>query len=61
MPREIPFEPGSGDVLGGHGLHVRNRIPEDEIAVGDALVKEGLDEALDDEMKEARRNEFEEE
>ena len=51
----IPFEPGSGDVLGGTESQAVNFGGDDESTVGEELVREGLDEALHDEMLEARK------
>jgi hypothetical protein len=52
---DLPFEPGSGEVLGGQPHHARNFGAGDESTVGEQLIQEGLDEALHDEMLEARK------
>jgi hypothetical protein len=52
---ELPFEPGSGDVLGGREHHAANFGSDDESSVGEELIREGLDEALHDEMLEASK------
>ncbi len=52
---DLPFEPGSGEVLGGREHHAENFGAGDESTVGEELVREGLDEALHDEMIEARK------
>lgn len=52
---DLPFEPGSGDILGGQGHQARNFGASDETTVGEELIQEGLDEALHDEMLEASK------
>jgi hypothetical protein len=51
----LPFEPGSGEVLGGTAQQAENFGADDESTVGEELIREGLDEALHDEMVEARK------
>ena len=51
----LPFEPGSGDVLGGREHQAANFGADDETTVGEELVREGMDEALHDEMLEASK------
>jgi hypothetical protein len=51
----LPFEPGSGEVLGGREHQAPNFGSDDESSVGEELIREGLDEALHDEMLEARK------
>jgi hypothetical protein len=51
----LPFEPGSGDVLGGRETQAENFGADDETGVGEELIREGMDEALHDEMLEARK------
>ena len=51
----LPFEPGSGEVLGGREHQAQNFGTDDEASVGEEFVREGLDEALHDEMLEARK------
>jgi hypothetical protein len=51
----LPFEPGSGEVLGGREHQAENFGADDETSVGEELVREGLDEALHDEMLEASK------
>ena len=51
----LPFEPGSGDVLGGREHQAENYGADDESTVGEELIREGLDEALHDEMLEASK------
>jgi hypothetical protein len=51
----LPFEPGSGDVLGGREHQAPNFGSDDESSVGEELIREGLDEALHDEMLEASK------
>jgi len=53
---ELPFEPGSGDVLGGSEHHFQNFGMEDDSTIAQQLIREGLDEALTDEMLEARKS-----
>ncbi len=53
--KDLPFEPGSGDVLGGRDHQAANFGSDDESTVGEELVREGLDEALHDEMLEASK------
>jgi len=57
---ELPFEPGSGEVLGGREHHARNYGADDDSTVGEELVREGLDEALHDEMLAARKKDIHE-
>jgi hypothetical protein len=52
---DLPFEPGSGDVLGGREHQAENFGSDDETSVGEELIREGLDEALHDEMLEASK------
>jgi hypothetical protein len=56
--RELPFEPGSGDVLGGREHQAQNFGSDDDSTIGQELIREGLDEALHDEMLEARRRDI---
>jgi hypothetical protein len=51
----LPFEPGSGDVLGGRETQAENFGGDDESTVGEELIREGMDEALHDEMLEASK------
>ena len=51
----LPFEPGSGEVLGGRRRQAANFGSDDENTIGEELIREGLDEALHDEMLEARK------
>lgn len=51
----LPFEPGSGDVLGGREHQAANFGSGDESSIGEELVREGMDEALHDEMLEASK------
>jgi len=51
----LPFEPGSGEVLGGRETQAPNFGGDDESSVGEELIREGMDEALHDEMLEARK------
>jgi hypothetical protein len=51
------FEPGSGDVLGGTPKQAENIGAADESTVGEELIREGMSEALHDEMLQARRGE----
>jgi hypothetical protein len=51
----LPFEPGSGEVLGGRESHAANFGSDDECTIGEELTREGMDEALHDEMLEARK------
>ena len=51
----LPFDPGSGDVLGGREHQAPNFGSDDETTVGEELIREGLDEALHDEMLEASK------
>jgi hypothetical protein len=51
----LPFEPGSGEVLGGRESQAANFGGEEEGTVAEELVREGMDEALHDEMLEARK------
>jgi hypothetical protein len=53
----LPFEPGNGEILGGQESEARNFTSEDETTVAEDLVQEGMDEALHDEMLEARSEE----
>jgi hypothetical protein len=55
----LPFEPGSGEVLGGRATQAANYSGEDE-GVAEELVREGMDEALHDEMLEARKKDIRE-
>ncbi|HEX4083971.1 MAG TPA: hypothetical protein VHY22_03590 [Chthoniobacteraceae bacterium] len=55
LESEPAFEPGSGEVLGGEGRQAENFGGEDEATVGEELISEGLDEALHEEMLEARK------
>jgi hypothetical protein len=54
----LPFEPGSGDVLGGRESQAPNFGGDDETSIGEELVREGMDEALHDEMLEARKKDL---
>ena len=58
VEKELLFEPGSGDVLGGREHQARNFGFDDETTVGEELIREGLDEALHDEMLEARKRDI---
>jgi hypothetical protein len=51
----LPFEPGSGEVLGGRETQAENFGGDDESTVGEELIREGMDEALHDEMLEASK------
>ena len=51
----LPFEPGNGEILGGTETQAINYGSDDETSIGEELVKEGLDEALHDEMLEASK------
>jgi len=53
----LPFEPGSGDVLGGRETQAENFGADDE-GVAEELIREGMDEALHDEMLEARKRDI---
>jgi len=53
--KALPFEPGSGDVLGGRETQAENFSGQDESTVAEELIQEGMDEALHDEMLEARK------
>jgi hypothetical protein len=54
----LPFEPGSGEVLGGREHQAANFGSDDECTIGQELIREGLDEALHDEMLEARKQDI---
>jgi hypothetical protein len=56
IQEELPFEPGSGDVLGGQEHKAQNFGMEDDSTIAQQLIREGLDEALTDEMLEARKS-----
>ena len=55
----LPFEPGSGEVLGGRESEAPSFGDNDE-NFAEELVREGMDEALHDEMLEARKKEIRE-
>ena len=56
--KDLPFEPGSGDVLGGRETQAENFGGADESSVAEELIREGLDEALHDEMLESRKKDI---
>jgi hypothetical protein len=56
--RALPFEPGSGEVLGGRESQAVNFGSDDECVIGEELIREGMDEALHDEMLEARKKDI---
>jgi hypothetical protein len=58
--KSLPFEPGSGEVLGGRETQAPNFGSDDETGIAEELIREGMDEALHDEMLEARRKDIRE-